>query len=391
MSDPAAADVHISPRGEARLRHGHPWIYRSDVAAEGVPGGAVVRVRGARDRVMGHAFFSDQSQIALRMLTHDDAPVDEAFWGGRLDAALRFRESLAIDGTAWRLVHGEADLLPSIVVDRYGDVLVVQTLSQGSDAMLPLLTRLLVERTGATGVVERNDPRVRQLEGLESRVGVIHGEVPDYVPVQLNGIEYEVDVRDGQKTGLFLDQRENHLAAAGYARGRLLDAFSYHGGFALAMAAGCSSVEALDVSADAVGCIEANARRNRLPQVRAREANAFDELRRLEKTGARYETIVLDPPAFAKHKGAVPKALAGYKDINLRALRLLEPGGVLVTCTCSHHVDEATFADVVHDAALDAGATVSIVERRTQGRDHPVLLGVPETQYLKCLILRKLA
>lgn len=391
MSELTPADVRISPRGETRLRHGHPWIYRSDVAAEGVAGGAVVRVLGARDRVLGHAFFSDQSQIALRMLTRDDRPIDEAFWRARIDAAVRFRETLAIEGSAFRLIHGEADLLPSIVVDRYGDVLVVQTLSQASDALLPLLTRLLVERTGATGVVERNDPRVRQLEGLESRVGVIHGDVPDYVPVQVGAIEYEVDVREGQKTGLFLDQRENHAAAAGYARGRLLDAFSYHGGFALAMAAACSSVEALDVSADAVGYIDANARRNRLPHVRAREANAFDELRRLEKSGARYETIVLDPPAFAKHKGAVPKALAGYKDINLRALRLLEPGGVLVTCTCSHHVDEATFAAVVHDAALDAGATVSIVERRTQGRDHPVLLGVPETQYLKCLILRKLA
>ncbi|MFN7979568.1 MAG: class I SAM-dependent rRNA methyltransferase [Vicinamibacterales bacterium] len=390
MSTPEL-DVHISPRGETRLRHGHPWIYRSDVAAEGAAGGTVVRVLGARDRVLGHAFFSDQSQIALRMLTRDDRPIDEAFWRGRIDAAVRFRDTLHIEGSAFRLIHGEADLLPSIVVDRYGDVLVVQTLSQGSDALLPLLTRLLVERTGATGVVERNDPRVRQLEGLESRVGVIHGEVPEYVPVHVGAIEYEVDVREGQKTGLFLDQRENHAAAAGYARGRLLDAFSYHGGFALAMAAACSSVEALDVSADAVGYIDANARRNRLPHVQAREANAFDELRRLEKTGARYETIVLDPPAFAKHKGAVPKALAGYKDINLRALRLLEPGGVLVTCTCSHHVDEATFAEVVHDAALDAGATVSIVERRTQGRDHPVLLGVPETQYLKCLILRKLA
>lgn len=390
MSTPAA-DVHISPRGETRLRHGHPWIYRSDVAAEGVPGGTVVRVRGARERVLGHAFFSDQSQIALRMLTRDDRPIDDLFWAGRIDAAVRFRETLAIEGSAFRLIHGEADLLPSIVVDRYGDVLVVQTLSQASDALLPLLTRLLVERTGATGVVERNDPRVRQLEGLEARVGVIHGEVPEYVPVHVGSIEYEVDVREGQKTGLFLDQRENHAAAAGYARGRLLDAFSYHGGFALAMAAACSSVEALDVSADAVGYIDANARRNRLPHVQAREANAFDELRRLEKTGARYETIVLDPPAFAKHKGAVPKALAGYKDINLRALRLLEPGGVLVTCTCSHHVDDTTFAEVVHAAAVDAGATVSIVERRTQGRDHPVLLGVPETQYLKCLILRKLA
>lgn len=385
------ADVVISPRGEARLRHGHPWIYRSDVAADGAAGGSVVGVVGARDRVLGHAFYSDRSQIALRMLTRDDRPVDEAFWRGRFEAAIRFRDSLGIDGTAYRLVHGEADLLPSVIVDRYDRVLAVQTLSQGADRLLPLFTRLLVEITGAAGVVERNDPRVRQLEGLESRVSVVYGEVPDVVPVRVGAVEYDVDVRHGQKTGLFLDQRENHAAAAGYARGRLLDAFSYHGGFALALAPACTSVEALDVSADAVARISANAAKNRLPHVQAREANAFDELRRLEKAGARFDTIVLDPPAFAKHRGALPKALSGYKDINLRAIRLLVPGGVLVTCSCSHHVDEATFAEVVQAAAADAGVTLSVVERRTQGRDHPVLLGVPETQYLKCLILRKLA
>lgn len=384
------AAVSISPRGEARLRHGHPWIYRSDVDAGGATGGDVVTVR-ARDRVVGQAFFSDRSQIALRMVTRDDRLVDDAFWRARLVAALQFRDSLQIDGTAFRLVHGEADLLPSIIVDRYGDVLVVQTLSQGSDHLLPVLTRLLVELTGATGIVERNDPRVRQLEGLESRVSVVHGEVPERVAVREGAIEYDVDVRAGQKTGLFLDQRENHQAAAGYARGRLLDAFSYHGGFALALAAACSSVEALDVSADAVATIQSNAAKNRLPHVQAREANAFDELRRLEKAGARYETVVLDPPAFAKNKASVEKALSGYKDINLRALRLLEPGGTLVTCSCSHHIDEAMFAEVVHAAAADAGCLVSVVEQRTQGRDHPVLLGVQETKYLKCLILRKLA
>jgi 23S rRNA (cytosine1962-C5)-methyltransferase len=385
------AAVSISPRGEARLRHGHPWIYRSDVDAGGAIGGEVVTVRGARDRVLGQAFFSDRSQIALRMVTRDDRPVDEAFWRARLEAAIGFRATLGIDGSACRLVHGEADLLPSIIVDRYGDVLVVQTLSQGSDRLLPVLTTLLVELTGASGIVERNDPRVRQLEGLESRVTVLHGEVPARVAVHEGAVEYDVDVHGGQKTGLFLDQRENHAAAAGYARGRLLDAFSYHGGFALALAAAGSSVEALDGSADAVATIASNAVKNRLPHVQAREANAFDELRRLEKAGARYETVVLDPPAFAKNKASVEKALSGYKDINLRALRLLEPGGILVTCSCSHHVSEEMFAEVVHAAACDAGSLVSVVEQRTQGRDHPVLLGVPETKYLKCLILRKMA
>ncbi len=383
-------DVQISPRGETRLRHGHPWIYRSDVAAGNAEGGDIVVVRGTRDRPLGHAMFSDQSQIALRMLTRDDRPIDAAFWRGRLHAAITFRDTLGIDASARRLVHGEADLLPSLIVDRYGDVLVIQTLSQATDKLLPDFTQWLVELTGATGVLERNDPRVRQLEGLESRVSVVHGEVPDLIPVHEGPIEYDVDVRYGQKTGLFLDQRENHAAAATYARGRLLDAFSYHGGFALAMAASCASVEALDASADAVEHILANAARNRLPQVQAREANAFDEMRRLEKTGAKYDTIVLDPPAFAKNKAALEKALAGYKEINLRALRLLEPGGVLVTCSCSHHVDDLTFAEVIHSAAMDANCQVAVVEQRTQARDHPVLLGVPETHYLKCLILRKL-
>jgi 23S rRNA (cytosine1962-C5)-methyltransferase len=385
-----SSHVQISPRGEARIRHGHPWIYRSDVAANEAQAGEVVRVVGAHQRPLGHAFFSNQSQIALRMLTHDDRPIDEAFWRHRLETAILFRDRLGIDASAWRLVHGEADLLPSLIVDRYGDVLVIQTLSQGSDRLLPLFARLLMELTGASGVLERNDPRVRGLEGLEQRVSVVLGEVPELVRVHQGPIEYEIDLRHAQKTGLFLDQRENQAAAAGYARGRLLDDFSYHGGFALAMAAACTKVEALDVSAAAVAQIRANAARNRLPHVEAREANAFDELRRLEKAGTRYDTVVLDPPAFAKNKAALEKARAGYKEINLRALRLLDPGGVLVTCTCSYHVHDAVFAEIVHDAAVDAGCQVTVVERRTQGRDHPVLLGVPETQYLSCLILRKL-
>ena len=225
--------MSISPRGEARVRQGHPWIYRSDVAQADALGGDVVAVHGTKNRLVGHALFSDASQIALRMLTRDDRPIDAAFWRGRLEAAIAFRGTLGIDASAFRLVHAEADLLPSLIVDRYGDVLVVQTLSQGTERLLPELTAALVALTGATGVLERNDPRVRQLEGLESRVSVVHGEVPDVVHVHEGAVEYDVDLRRAQKTGLFLDQRENHLAAAGYARGRLLDCFSYHGGFAL--------------------------------------------------------------------------------------------------------------------------------------------------------------
>jgi 23S rRNA (cytosine1962-C5)-methyltransferase len=383
--------VTITPRGEERIRAGHLWIYRSDVVEAKAAAGETVAVTGARGRRVGQALYSDRSQIALRLLTHGEEPADHALLRRRLEAAIAFRRSLAIDASAYRLVHGEGDLLPSLVVDRYGDHLVVQSLSQGMERLLPALTSLLVELLGPAGILARNDPKVRALEGLEPRVEVLHGEVPPTVVVHEGPVEYEVDLWKGQKTGLFLDQRENRVAAASYARGRALDCFSYHGGFALRLAPSCEEVTAIDVSGDAVARITANAARNGLGRVQAREANVFDELRRLETEGEPFDIVVLDPPAFAKNKASVPKALSGYRDINLRALRLLRPGGYLVTCSCSYNVDEATFAQVVYEAALDAGVHVDVVEKRMQGRDHPVLLGVPETYYLKCFVLRKLA
>jgi 23S rRNA (cytosine1962-C5)-methyltransferase len=380
----------ISPRGEARIRQGHPWIYRADIVDAAADSGAVVDVLGQRQTFLGRALYSDRSQITLRMLTTADEDVDDAFWRRRLEAARQYRAQLAIDATAYRLVHGEADLLPSLIVDRYGEVLVVQALSQGMDRLLQALVPLLVDVTGATGVLARNDPRVRLLEGLEQRVDVLHGDVPEAIRVHEGPIEYHVDPRHGQKTGLFLDQRENRIAAAQYARGRLLDCFAYDGGFALRLASYCDRAEAVDISPEAVARIAANALRNGLTNVVPREANVFDELRELERAGERYDTIVLDPPAFARNKASVGKALAGYKEINLRALHLLSPGGTLVTCSCSYNVDEATFAEVVYEASIDAHVPVTVVEKRMQGRDHPVLLGVPETYYLKCLILRRL-
>jgi 23S rRNA (cytosine1962-C5)-methyltransferase len=379
----------VTPRAEDRIRSGHPWIYRSDVADVAAEPGEIVDVLGPRQRYLGSAFYSAQSQISLRMLTRADEEVNDAFWRERLEAAIRFRQSLQLNATAYRLVHGEADLLPSLIVDRYADVLVVQALSQGMDRQLPALLPVLVELTGARGVLARNDPRVRVLEGLEQRVEVLHGDVPETISVQEGGIEYEVDPRRGQKTGLFLDQRENREAASLYASGRALDCFSYNGGFGLRLASRCETVTALDISPDAVAMIDANAARNNLHNITAREVNVFDELRDLERNGDRFDTIVLDPPAFAKSKAAIPKALAGYKDINLRALRLLNPGGYLVTCSCSYNVDEATFAGVIYEASVDSDVNVTVVEKRMQGRDHPVLLGVPETYYLKCLILRR--
>jgi 23S rRNA (cytosine1962-C5)-methyltransferase len=390
------ATAILKPRGEDRVRGGHPWVYRSDIADVVDPEpGAIVEVRGARNKMLGHALFSDQSQITIRMISRavspNETPIDDAFWRARLEAAIRFRDTLQINATAFRLVHGEADLLPSLIVDRYDDYLVMQTLSQGMDRLAPTLVKLLVEITGAKGILARNDPKVRRLEGLDQKVEVMHGVVPETISVYEAGITYAVDPWHGQKTGLFLDQRENREAAARYAHGRMLDCFSYNGGFALVLASRCESVEALDVSAEAVERITANAIANGITNLTAREANVFDELRHLEREGARYDTIVLDPPAFAKNKASIPNAMAGYKEINLRALRLLNPGGFLITCSCSYNVDEAMFGEAVLNASADAHIPVTIVEKRMQGRDHPVLFGVPETYYLKSFILRKLA
>jgi 23S rRNA (cytosine1962-C5)-methyltransferase len=381
--------VVISARGEQRVRSGHPWIYRSDVVHVDAAAGDIVTVIGPRQRRIGDALFSDRSQIPIRMLTHGEQVADLALIQARLERALRFRQSLQLDATAYRAVHGEADLLPSLVVDRYADYFVVQALSQGMDRLLPEITRMLGDIARPAGILARNDPKVRSLEGLEQTIEVLAGEIPDSVIVREGPVEYDADLRRGQKTGLFLDQRENRDAAARYAHGRLLDCFSYNGGFALRLARQCPEAEALDISADAVARIRANAVRNGVPHLQAREVNVFDELRRLERAGARYDTIVLDPPAFAKNKASIPNAMAGYKEINLRAMRLLTPGGYLVTCSCSYNVTEDMFAEVIHEASIDSHTPMTMVEKRMQGRDHPVLVGVPETYYLKCMILRR--
>lgn len=385
------AHVIVTRKGEDRIGSGHPWVYRSDIAEAHASAGEIVTVSGPRGRVLGDALFSDRSEITIRMLTRGDVRADDDLLRRRLEQAIDFRRSLKIEGCAYRLVHGEGDLLPSLVVDRYGDYLVVQTLSQGMDRLLPRITELLVELTSARGIIARNDPRVRQLEGLDQSVAVVYGTVPPTIEVEEGHVHYAVDPYHGQKTGLFLDQRENRIAAARYASGRLLDTFSYNGGFALALAPQCSEILAVDISEEAVARIRLNAERNGFANVQARAMNVFDELRELERRGERFDTIVLDPPAFAKNKASVPKALSGYKEINLRALKLLKPGGYLVTCSCSYNVSESAFADVIASAAADAHASVTVVEKRMQGRDHPVLMTVPETFYLKCFILRKLA
>lgn len=382
--------VSLSARGERRLHTGHPWIYRSDVDVVRAAPGDRVQVRGPNGRVLAWALFSDRSQIALRLLAVGEEEPTDAVIRDRIAAAIAFRTSLGIDATAYRLVHGEADRLPSLVVDRYGEHVVLQTLSQGMDRLRPLVVQVIGDLLAPKGILARNDPRTRLLEGLDRQVDVLVGEIPDVVQVRELAVAYDVDLRRGQKTGLFLDQRENRAAAARYARGRLLDCFSYNGGFALSLAGSCDGVTALDVSADAVERIQHNARLNGIT-LEARVVNVFDELRGLERAGERFDTIVLDPPAFAKSKSAVAGAVAGYKEINLRAMKLLQPGGTLVTCSCSYNVGEELFAEVLRHAAIDAGTLMTVLDKRSQGRDHPILLGVPETHYLKCFILRKLA
>ena len=381
--------VTISRRGADRLAGGHLWIYRSDVerppAAEA---GDVVLVADGRGRFLAKAFWSARSQIALRVVTRDEEPVDEAFLARRLSSAIALRERVFGEERFVRLVHGEADLLPGLVVDRYGDAAVLQTLVPATDRRKALVADLLANALGLRTVVERNDVRVRELEGLAQVKGVLRGEAPGPIEYREGEVRMRIDLLAGQKTGAFLDQRENHLRAGEYARGRCLDCFSYAGGFALQLARRAERVVAVEMQATAAGLLRENALLNRAGNLEVVEANAFDWLRDRAEEGPAFDLAVLDPPAFAKSKDALPAARRGYKEVNLRAMMALREGGILVTCSCSYHLSEAMLEELVLDAANDAGRRVQVLERRGAGRDHPVLLGVPETRYLKVLVVR---
>ncbi|MFN2454231.1 MAG: class I SAM-dependent rRNA methyltransferase [Pyrinomonadaceae bacterium] len=382
----------INKRGVERVRRsGHLWIYRSDVVnTADASGGAVVRVRDERGQFVGQALYSDRSEISLRILTLRDEAINREWWRARLREAMRRREGFKTGTNAYRLVFSEGDLLPSLIVDVYADVFVLQTLSQATDALKEMFVTLLVEEFAARAVIERNDVRVRELEGLEMRAGLLYGGAPGEFEIEQDGVRFLVAPLGGQKTGSFLDQRENRLAARTHAHGRALDCFTFNGAFALHLAPVCESVIGLDVSADAVAQATRNAELNGASNVEFREANVFDALRDMEAAGEHFDTIVLDPPAFAKNRASVRAALRGYKEINLRAMKLLKPNGVLVTCTCSYHMGESDFLEIIADASRDARRRVQLVEKRTQSRDHPILFGVPETYYLKCVIARML-
>ncbi len=382
--------VQISSRGIQRLAAGHPWIYRSDVRKASAQPGDIVRVTDQRGRFLGRAFYSDRSQITLRLLSREDVPVDRAFFLERIRAAADHRQRVVQDSEVYRLVYGEGDRIPSLVVDRYGDYLVLQTLSQGTERWKAELVAILKELFSPAGILERNDPKVRLLEGLDQKVALLDGQVPEQVMAAENGLRFYFDLWRGQKTGGFLDQRENRRAAAAYARGEVLDCFSYTGAFALTLARHCECVEGVELSAAATEAARRNQELNHITNASFRTANVFDLLREYDEAARQFDMIVLDPPAFAKNRTAVPTALRGYKEINLRAMRTIRPGGYLVTCSCSHHIAEYQFLEMLAEAALDTRREIRVVERRTQSKDHPIVLSVPETMYIKCLILQLL-
>jgi 23S rRNA (cytosine1962-C5)-methyltransferase len=381
----------VSDRGAGRWARGHPWIYRSDVRrAPATPAGAVA-VRDGKGRALGTALWSPRSEIALRLIDRDPAtPVDAAWWHARIAEAIRRRVELPAVTNAFRLVHGEADGCPSLVCDRYDQWLVVQLLSAGLEPFRDDIVAALRTLTGTTGILARNDVAVRQREGLARETVLLHGTVPQTIEVVEHGVRYLAAPWDGQKTGAFLDQRENRVLAGHVASGAALDCFSYHGSFALHLAGRADRVIALDSSAPALARAHENVQRNGFTNIDLLEADAFEYLRASERDGRRFDTIVLDPPAFAKSRAAVAGAVRGYKEINLRAMRLLTTGGRLFTASCSFHLSKPMFLDMLHDAAADSGRRMALREFRGQARDHPEVLTIPETGYLKGALLEAL-
>ena len=389
----SSARVRLTAERAGPRYYGHLWVFDNNVAEVlGTPAaGDLVDVYTHQKRFFGRGLFNPHSKIRIRLLTFQEEAIDEAFFAGRLRAAAALRRTVTPHANACRLVHGESDLLPGLVVDRFADVAVMQALGYGMDLRKELLGDLLVREGGVKTVYLRNDAKSRTLEGLPLSKGFLRGEGPTTVQIYEGNAQFTVDIAEGQKTGWFCDQRENRLAAAAYAKGqRVLEAFCHTGAFGVQAAlAGAQSVEGLDVSAAAVALAQAHAEQNRVASICTyRQADAFDELRVLERSQERYGLVILDPPAFARSKKAVPHALAGYKDVNLRGLRLLQPGGVLVSCSCSQPVSDDDFWMMLQSAARDANRQIRLLEQRGQGPDHPVLAGMPETRYLKCFIVQ---
>jgi 23S rRNA (cytosine1962-C5)-methyltransferase len=382
--------VQLTGKGRRWRLSGHPWIYRDDLAeTPAVPSGELVAVADPRGALLGQAFYSAASRIALRFVTTGEEPVDAEFWEKRLAGALEFRRLVVQDTNAYRLIFGEADGFPGLVVDHYNGHLAVQALHPGMERRLPELLELFVSRLSPASVTLRHDAEVRLLEGLALEVRTVYGELPERIEVQEGPVRFWVDIRHGQKTGLFLDQRENRLAASLLARGEVLDAFAYQGGFALHMARRAQHVTLVESSAAALAMAEENARLNAVTNVTLVRENVFSFLKKTVSGEQRFDTIVLDPPAFAKSRQDRPGAIRGYTELNRLALQLLKPGGFLITCSCSYNLREEEFLEIVRRAAAAAGRPARLLERRGAARDHPGLLALPESLYLKCLFLEE--
>lgn len=383
--------VRVNRKAAGRVASGHPWIFASDVLDRGdASGGDSVLVVDPKGAALGLAHYSDASQIALRLLTSRVETIDRAFYLARIARAEAYRRRVVQGSNAYRLVHAEADLLPGLVIDRYGEYFTLQTLDQGMDRAKADIVSCLEELFAPRGIAERNDAAVRKREALPLVSGILAGAVPERVAIEMNGLRLYADLVGGQKTGTYLDQRENYVAAARYARGRALDCFTSTGGFALHLAARCETVEAVDSSAASLEIGRRNCSANGIENIQLREADVFDLLAGHASAHRRFDLVVLDPPAFAKSRANLEAAVRGYKEINRRALELLGEGGILVTCSCSHHLSEAALLEIVAAASLDTGRKLRVLERRTQAQDHPILLTIPETMYLKCLILEAL-
>ncbi len=384
---PHLPEVRLTAKGWRWQRTGHPWIYRDDLAAPPqLSGGELVEVLDHQGRFLGQAFYSAKSRIALRFLTYTDETVDRRFWEQRLERAFAYRRQVVADTDAYRLVYSEADGFPGLIVDTYSGHLALQALHPGMERLLPEIIDLL-KTTSPLSITLRNDAEVRGLEGLPLEVATVSGELPPLVEAREGGVRFLVDVKGGQKTGLFLDQRENRLAAASYAQGEALDCFAYQGSFALHLAPRCQRVTLVETSAPALARAQENARVNGLENLEPVKENVFNFLKKAVAAGRRFDLIVLDPPAFAKSRREREGAVKGYHEINRRAFQLLNPVGVLITCSCSYNLSEPEFLEIVRRAAADAHRQARVIERRGASRDHPALLSLPESLYLKCFVL----
>lgn len=383
----------VTKKGAKRVRNGHLWIYKSDVQRVEAEGGDVVSVYDEGKNFVGKAFYSDSSEITLRIFTTKNEPVDKEFWRKKIVEATQIRQQSKtkeqkLKTNAQRLIYSEGDLIPSLIVDDYNGYFVIQTLSQGSDNLKATFVEILREEFSPAAIIERNDAKVRQRENLPMQAGVLFGEVTDETVIEQDGVKFYIAPLEGQKTGSFLDQRENHFAVKNYAFGRGLDCFTFNGGFALNLAQVCDEVLAIDISEEAINLAKRNAELNGVNNIEFRTANVFDALRDYEKAGEKFDCIVLDPPAFVKTRSALRSAVRGYKEINLRALKLLSKGGILITCSCSFHFSEEIFLETLAESVRDSKRRVQLIEKRMQAADHPILVGMPETYYLKCFILR---